>query len=443
MKRLLMILVSALLVTGFNGCGGCGSPDPKSGTSAVTINLGETKTASPSGKILGASSIPTTIASVRFTISAPDMATIERTVYVEGRTSISETFDVPNGANRHFLVEVMDAAGSVLYRGDTYANLDGATITLPIAMVATAQPTAQVVNNSGGLIDHVNVGNVTFTEIISSCDGGCSTGFLAVAERTNNVVVYQTATSNPVSVGSLGLFVAGNDYAVNIRNVNASYCAELWQRLDTSTEFNNDTTRVLIGTTCTGGGGESPTTYSKHWSSGYYVELAYSDPNKTATSVSATGPGITGTLSLPYDTGMGLWTTNPNDVFISTTYPTGLPFTYTFTITDATGTWTATSTVSCFQVQFATNLSPTGTVTGTPTFSWTGIGDTGATYGVELHDPTGGPNIWNSYDISGTSIVYSGPALTPGATYEYNVQVSSSSACSNESSFAQGSFTYR
>lgn len=140
MKRLLMILVSALLVTGFNGCG---SPDTKSGTSAVTINLGETKTASPSGKILGASSIPTTVVSVRFTISASDMATIERTVFVEGRTSISETFDVPNGANRHFLVEVMDASGNVLYRGDAYANLDGAPISIAIPMVSadTTPPT--------------------------------------------------------------------------------------------------------------------------------------------------------------------------------------------------------------------------------------------------------------------------------------------------------------
>ncbi|MBI5755878.1 MAG: hypothetical protein HZA12_03045 [Nitrospirae bacterium] len=135
---------------------------------------------------------------------------------------------------------------------------------------------AQVANNSGGRIDHVNVGNVSFSENLSYntslyttdngsyCGDGCSTGFLDVPDGTNNVVVYQTATSTPVSVGSLGSFVAGNHYAVNIRNVSNSYCAELWQKLDTTTHFNDDTTRVLISTTCQGAS-QFDGTYTGSW----------------------------------------------------------------------------------------------------------------------------------------------------------------------------------
>jgi chitodextrinase len=129
---------------------------------------------------------------------------------------------------------------------------------------------------------------------------------------------------------------------------------------------------------------------------------------------------------------------------LGTAYPTGLPFTYTFTISDATGKRTATSTVSCFQVPFATNVSPAGNVYGTPTFHWTGINDANARYSVELKDGNNN-HIWNNYQVSGTSIAYSGPALTSGATYNYQVGIQGSSACSNGSSFAQdgdGRFTY-
>jgi hypothetical protein len=226
----------------------------------------------------------------------------------------------------------------------------------------------------------------------------------------------------------------------------------IWTSTDSSTgnswtlTFNANGTLSLTGviTQCGGGGGgENPFANSQHWSNGYYVQLQYHDSPKTATAVSVTGPGIEGSKTLTYDSGMGSWTswTLPSTpVSFGTTYPAGLPYTYTFMITDTT-TWTATSTVSCFQAPFATNLAPIGPVTGTPTFSWTGIVDAGATYGVELHDNNGN-RIWNSYGISGASIVYNGSPLTPGMTYNYNVVVESSSTCSSGASFAQGSFTY-
>ena len=190
--------------------------------------------------------------------------------------------------------------------------------------------------------------------------------------------------------------------------------------------------------------GQNPSAKSQHWSNGYYVQLQYLDSPKTATAVSVTGPGITGSEALTYDTGHGSWNswTLPSaNVSFGTIYPTGEPFTYTFAITDATGTRTATSTVSCFQVPFADNLSPTGSVTGTPTFSWTGIGDSSAKYAVDLRDINGN-NVWHKDNIYGDSIVYNGPALAPGMTYTYTVIVKKSSACSDGDSFAEGSFTY-
>ncbi|MBI4844423.1 MAG: InlB B-repeat-containing protein, partial [Nitrospirae bacterium] len=206
--------------------------------------------------------------------------------------------------------------------------------------------------------------------------------------------------------------------------------------------FNNNGTVTLIGfiARCGGGAGsENPKAAPQHWADGYYVQLRYVDPEQTASSVSVTGPGITGSAALTYNTEWNSWGsgTPESEIFLGTSYPAELPFTYTFTITDETGTWTADSTVSCFEENFATGLSPAGTVTGTPTFSWTGISDPGVRYGVELHSY--GSTIWSRYDISGTSIVYDGPPLLPGTTYDYDVPLKRG-ACGE--SYAQGSFTF-
>ncbi len=137
MKKVLIALIFIMVITSLNSCGGSSSTYT-SGKTTVSINLGQTKTASPaSGGLLSVSAtIPSSIVSIRFTISATDMATIQRTISVEGRTTITESFDVQNGANRYFLVEAMDSAGNVLYKGDTYADLDGTPVTLTIVMVS-------------------------------------------------------------------------------------------------------------------------------------------------------------------------------------------------------------------------------------------------------------------------------------------------------------------
>jgi len=65
------------------------------------------------------------------------MATIERVVSVAGKTAISESFDIPNGANRDCVVEAMDALGNIVFRGETFANFDGRPVALIIIMVST------------------------------------------------------------------------------------------------------------------------------------------------------------------------------------------------------------------------------------------------------------------------------------------------------------------
>ncbi|MBM4137839.1 MAG: hypothetical protein FJ241_13580, partial [Nitrospira sp.] len=135
MKKFLILLFLFFLLANVIGCGSSSSKyDNKIilGKTAVTIKLGETKKTSHSGNILNTSGIPSEVANIRFTISVPGMTTIQRVVANTGQDTISETFNVPNGTSRHFLVEALDTSDNVLYKGETDADLDGTPVTLTI-----------------------------------------------------------------------------------------------------------------------------------------------------------------------------------------------------------------------------------------------------------------------------------------------------------------------
>lgn len=142
MKRLFSILIFVSIAFTLDGCGGGGSPtvtlSPKT---AVTVTIGQTRTASRTGARPANDSpvIPSGIVTIRVAISATDMTTIERVISVSGKTGFSETFDVPNGANRHFLVEARDASLNILYKGETFADLTGQPLSLSITMISTDQ----------------------------------------------------------------------------------------------------------------------------------------------------------------------------------------------------------------------------------------------------------------------------------------------------------------
>ncbi len=139
-KGALRLLTLSLLMIQLS-CGGGDGSSSSSGSyrTTVHINLGQTRTASAeSGTILKESSqIPAAVASIRFTISAPDMATIQRVVAVAGRTAITESFDVPTGNNRLFVVEALDSVGNVIFRGERLANVGQQPLTLTITTVNT------------------------------------------------------------------------------------------------------------------------------------------------------------------------------------------------------------------------------------------------------------------------------------------------------------------
>lgn len=76
--------------------------------------------------------VPASIYKYSFAISGTGMNTITKDTLVAGRTEITESFTVPNGINRHFLVEGKNASGEVIYAGEISSDLNGAPIILSI-----------------------------------------------------------------------------------------------------------------------------------------------------------------------------------------------------------------------------------------------------------------------------------------------------------------------
>lgn len=166
--------------------------------------------------------------------------------------------------------------------------------------------------------------------------------------------------------------------------------------------------------------------YSGHTATSYWVSLTADDPADTITSVSVTGPGITGSLELIRDAGRHQWIswnvappyTNIGPQFGLT--PPTPPLVYTFSITDNEETTGATAAVTGFVEPFATPLSPApgATLPGLTAFGWTGQ-DNGYRYGIELND-SGWTRLWGAYGIAAESVPYDGPVLAPGL-YHYNL----------------------
>jgi hypothetical protein len=128
-KTYIIIILSILTMLALS-CGS--SKNASSGITAVSITIGSAKTAA-----LTTQSIPGGIHSIRFTISAPDMTAIVRIVFISNQDVITESFDIPNGLNRHFLVEAVNSEGDILFTGDAYADLDGTAKSIDIVMVGS------------------------------------------------------------------------------------------------------------------------------------------------------------------------------------------------------------------------------------------------------------------------------------------------------------------
>jgi hypothetical protein len=132
-----LIVLSLMIVSCGSGGSGLDSSSPNKTT--VMINLGQR---SINTGALSTQAIPPEISYIVIRISAPDMSTIERTISVNGISTIE--VEVPNGLNRHIEIFAYDDSDTLLCYGDTYADFDGTPVTISINMVCVADDTPPI-----------------------------------------------------------------------------------------------------------------------------------------------------------------------------------------------------------------------------------------------------------------------------------------------------------
>jgi len=117
-------------------------------------------------------------------------------------------------------------------------------------VLAGCSSSTQVTNNSGVLLNRVRVNTVEFSKNLDYCSDGCSTGFTGVPAGTNVISLNVAAGSEWMALGELGPFEKNSHYSVTITKSGVKFCAELWKRLQTTTTFNDDTTKIFVGKSC-------------------------------------------------------------------------------------------------------------------------------------------------------------------------------------------------
>jgi hypothetical protein len=172
-----LTIICLLLIT--FSCGGGGS---SKGVSPVTV-LASFKTSS-AGAAMKAQA--TTLTTIRYTVTGSGMETMTDTVPVTSNL-VEFTLEVPNGTQRHFLIEALDSSNNVRYKGEAYKDLDGTPVTITIDLVSTTPN--QLIGKWGQVgLEHHNDGKwesyaTTFifnadgtgTETSKSNDGGVLT----------------------------------------------------------------------------------------------------------------------------------------------------------------------------------------------------------------------------------------------------------------------------
>ncbi|MEW6440961.1 MAG: fibronectin type III domain-containing protein [bacterium] len=133
MNNCVRLLPGLALVALLAACGG-GAGGDSDGLTPVRIVVG----GDAPGDAASIQAVPPELieGSLWISIYAPDMETMEKEVHVRSEDDVIEVeFLVPNGPERHVLVEAYDASGTLRYSGLSYLELTGAPVTVTVQML--------------------------------------------------------------------------------------------------------------------------------------------------------------------------------------------------------------------------------------------------------------------------------------------------------------------
>ena len=327
-------------------CGGGGGSSSSSNMTDVSI------------KMIAATG--SDIAKLKFTISAPDMSTIERTVDVTGAQpqpylqaslvsgdTVIVHFDVPNGLNRHVVVEGLDAAGAVIYTGDAYVDLDGTAKSIEITLNPAGPGQVVQCNDltlAGG--DTPETHTVELNQTSGTFNFQYETYGIAdrMLVKYQGNILYDSGCVTTVSTVSQTISYSGTSTQVTVEiqpNCSGTTTGTAWTftvTCPTATPAPTPTPTptpkdIIIASV-------SVITVRFQTNDMYYVEGFFDDPQSIVQSASISGSNIVGTSPFSYNLypqHPGEWWTNPN-IFISQVTPPNFPLNYVVHIIFKDGT---------------------------------------------------------------------------------------------------------
>ena len=157
MNKILTLVLAILLLAALFINGGCGSSSTVSNnksTSLVSVVIGNNgksvslaiqpvtllaraelllRRAWHAGRAIAAG-IPADVKNINITVSAPDMATINRGIQILGQLEITDSFEVPNGAGRLFRVNALNTGGKSIYSAEASRDLNGEPVDISFDM---------------------------------------------------------------------------------------------------------------------------------------------------------------------------------------------------------------------------------------------------------------------------------------------------------------------
>lgn len=125
-KKTFLFIIMICTLSMLINCGGNGG----NGAGSSEVTLSATFIKSPSSLLRTSS----TLTRIRYTVSGPGMRVLTGNIPVQGDL-VEFVLNVPNGPERRFVIEALDAEEHVRYSGEAYADLDGRPITLLIELL--------------------------------------------------------------------------------------------------------------------------------------------------------------------------------------------------------------------------------------------------------------------------------------------------------------------
>lgn len=221
MNKILRLVPALLFLAALFMINGCGSSSTESkSASLVTVSIGSNGTTASlairpmtllaraelslrkawRNGLAVAAGIPATVKNITITVTAANMATINRNIQIAGQQEVTDTFEVPNGTGRLFSIHALDLSGKSIYSAETLRDLQGLPVEIFFHMSSDFLNVMPIAGAHGSispsnqqLVGRGTTAQFTISpdsgyEIISPVGGTCPQGNLDGSTYTTGVI---------------------------------------------------------------------------------------------------------------------------------------------------------------------------------------------------------------------------------------------------------------